>query len=336
VATPGRDGHDREVSRDKGALAARARATKAQAVERLDAKRRQVGALDVVFRAGERDSEVGGSIMAGAIAFRTFLWTLPAALTVVLIVGATTSASGADPENVVREAGLPGFVRTTVSQAATQDQRGRIIAAAVALVALWSATGPLVRVLREAYARTWKAGRSKPKNKIRARAAAIGIGFALFAIAPISAWFREVRPGLNVVILIVPITLIAAVWLLASMMLPHGNAPVVALVPGAVLFGVAIQAFHVATVVYLAPRLANSAETYGALGGAATLLLGLYLLARLVMASAALNAALWERYMHTRRRQQALTAAVVRRQQTGTKVNLTDLLQGLRQDGDDD
>ena len=45
----------------------------------------------------------------------------------------------------------------------------------------------------------------------------------------------------------------------------------------------------------ISPRIATSQSTYGALGVAATLLLGLFLVSRLVVASAVVNATAWER-----------------------------------------
>jgi uncharacterized BrkB/YihY/UPF0761 family membrane protein len=50
---------------------------------------------------------------------------------------------------------------------------------------------------------------------------------------------------------------------------------------------------QVATVYYFAPKLTKAPALYGSLGTAATLLLWLFLIARIIVASAFLNAALW-------------------------------------------
>jgi uncharacterized BrkB/YihY/UPF0761 family membrane protein len=49
----------------------------------------------------------------------------------------------------------------------------------------------------------------------------------------------------------------------------------------------------VAVLFYFAPRLGRAEETYGAFGTAATMLIWLYVLARLVIGSAFLNAVLY-------------------------------------------
>jgi uncharacterized BrkB/YihY/UPF0761 family membrane protein len=79
------------------------------------------------------------------------------------------------------------------------------------------------------------------------------------------------------------------------MLLPHGDASWRALLPGAGVIAVGHAALQVATVYYFAPKLTRAPALYGSLGSAATLLLWLFLVARLIVASAFLNATLWHR-----------------------------------------
>ena len=87
----------------------------------------------------------------------------------------------------------------------------------------------------------------------------------------------------------------AGIWLLITLRLPHRAASWKALVPGAVLGAVGLELIHVFTAYVLAPYATAKEGTYGALGAAAALLLGLFVVSRLVVASAVLNATLWER-----------------------------------------
>ena len=52
---------------------------------------------------------------------------------------------------------------------------------------------------------------------------------------------------------------------------------------------------QIAVLFYFAPRLGRSEETYGALGVAATMLVWLYVVSRLAIGAAFLNATLWSR-----------------------------------------
>jgi uncharacterized BrkB/YihY/UPF0761 family membrane protein len=54
-------------------------------------------------------------------------------------------------------------------------------------------------------------------------------------------------------------------------------------------------ALHIASIIYFVPRLDHSPRLYGSLGIAATLLLWLYVIARLFVAGLFLDATLWYR-----------------------------------------
>ena len=84
-------------------------------------------------------------------------------------------------------------------------------------------------------------------------------------------------------------------WLGIDVLLPHGDAPVTSLIPGALLMVAGLQALYLVTIYYFAHRLATSGDLYGSLGIAGTLLLWLYVIARLFVASMFFDAALWKR-----------------------------------------
>src|SRR5918998_77013 len=84
-------------------------------------------------------------------------------------------------------------------------------------------------------------------------------------------------------------------WLGLAWLLPHSDASPAALIPGAVLVAVGVQVVHLGTALFVAGKVERAAETYGSLGVAFTLLVWLYVVSRVIVASAMLNAALWER-----------------------------------------
>jgi len=67
------------------------------------------------------------------------------------------------------------------------------------------------------------------------------------------------------------------------------------LVPGALVFAAGVEVVQIVAAYLLAPYSLSKQGTYGALGIAATLLFGLYLISRLIVGAAVLNATLWER-----------------------------------------
>ena len=115
--------------------------------------------------------------------------------------------------------------------------------------------------------------------------------FAILELArAVGSWTGSVTLRL----LVVFVGLIAW-WLVLSMRLPHRGVPWGALVPGALLMAVGLELLSSIGAFLIAPRVESSQRTYGALGVAAALLFGLYLVSRLVVASAVLNVTVWER-----------------------------------------
>jgi len=90
-----------------------------------------------------------------------------------------------------------------------------------------------------------------------------------------------------------------AFWLVASQRLPHRAVGWLELVPGAVLVAIGVQGLHLFTTLFLGPKLTSATELYGALGIATTILFWLYIVGRLVIAGATLNASLHEQRSDT-------------------------------------
>jgi uncharacterized BrkB/YihY/UPF0761 family membrane protein len=89
-------------------------------------------------------------------------------------------------------------------------------------------------------------------------------------------------------------------WMLASRALPrHDGVSWWGLVPGALLVGAGTQGLYLFNVLYLNHKIQTASAAYGALGVAASALLWLYLLGRLMVAAPVLNATLWQRRHET-------------------------------------
>ena len=106
---------------------------------------------------------------------------------------------------------------------------------------------------------------------------------------------RAWSPGPGVLVTLVALLPYAGVWLLITVRLPHRGVAWTELIPGAVLFGLGVEVLHVVSAYFIAPYAISKQGTYGALGVAAALLVGLFLISRLVVATAVLNATLSER-----------------------------------------
>jgi uncharacterized BrkB/YihY/UPF0761 family membrane protein len=277
--------------------AARARAsrTRDQAGRRVSELRTQNELVDAALEAGDLDRRRAGSLLAGGIAFRLFLWLLPAALFAAGIVGLFHPSGSVQPDRVARRLGLGASVAAIVHGAAKQSQRAPVALLAIGVVLTLYMSTSLIRALRTAFVLAWEEPFGRRPHVLRDGAILSGaLVFALSSQTVISYLRHQV--GLESVLLsLLSIALAVALWLGVSLLLPHADAHWKALLPGAALFATGVGLMHYATVYYFAPKLAKEGSLYGSLGTAAVLLLWLFILSRIAVASAFLNAALWRR-----------------------------------------
>jgi uncharacterized BrkB/YihY/UPF0761 family membrane protein len=135
--------------------------------------------------------------------------------------------------------------------------------------------------------------------RIRRPLTAIAVFNGLFVLLWLSpaglAWLRE-QIGVTALLGIVgTLVMTTAIGVYAMWLLPNRATHPRELLPGALLVAVGAQVIQIAVVFYFAPRLGRSEETYGAFGAAATILIWLYVISRMVTSAAFLNATLWSR-----------------------------------------
>ena len=300
AAEPAEDTHidesDEPLSRS-GKARARAAALQARAerlAQRAQAERTRHGSVDAVFDMVDHDSEVGGGIMAGALAYRLFIWLLPLALVAIAGLGFASDAASDSPEQAAKSIGLAGLVSSSVAGAAHSSARWYALLVGIPIL-LWATRGVL-RTLIVAHRLVWSDTRgTAPRPTLGATVRLLAVLVGLFAITALATAARATSAGDGILVMLVIPVPYAALWLFASTRLPHRDATWRGMIPGAILFGVGIEALHVVTAYVIAPQANSKQGTYGSLGIAAALLLGLYLLSRLVVASAVLNATLWGR-----------------------------------------
>ena len=259
--------------------------------KRAEAERRLHPSVDAVYEMVDRDAEVGGGIIACALAYRLFIWLLPLALVVVAGLGLAADASSGSPEEAAAALGFEGLVTSSIANAAESPNRWYALLIGIPLL-VW-ATRSLLRVLVGAHRLVWRdvrAAASKPTIVRSFELLGVLLGFSLVSALAGAARAWSTAPG--VVVTILAIGPYAGLWLLLSLRLPHRNAPWVALLPGAFLYAVGTEVLHAVIAYGITPWALAKQGTYGALGLAAALLVS-----RLVVGSAVVNATLWERSM---------------------------------------
>lgn len=263
--------------------------------EELQTRRQRSGMVDAGFLVQELDARVGGGILAGALAFRIFLFMVPFVYVVFTILGAISRALGQDPSQLARKVGITGILASTVVKAA--DQNGWTQAALVlgALVTLFITAGGLLKALYVVHWLIWRVHRVMPAGLVPKLALT---GLTLVASA-LGVAVNDVRTSSGIAGAVLALVLITALsfvlWWWVSWKLPHAPTPTRALVPGALLMAVGVDVLQLLTTYWIGYLVARKTSTYGAVGIALAVLLWVYILGRIVVGSAGLNAALWYR-----------------------------------------
>jgi uncharacterized BrkB/YihY/UPF0761 family membrane protein len=266
-------------------------------VARVQERRDSDSPLGAALEAIELDRLRAGGLLAGGIAFRAFLWLLPTALLATGVLGLVRDAAHEQPDVVARRLGLGGVVGSSVAGAVDQSSRGTALLLASGLVFMVYFGVSLVRALRIACVIAWDLPFERRPHLLRD---GVLISAALVVQLSCSAAASALRShagglGESVGVTVAVALLACVLWLGIDMLLPHGDAPITALMPGALLMVAGLQLLYLVTIYYFAHRLATSGDLYGTLGVAATLLLWLYVVARLFVATMFFDAVLWKR-----------------------------------------
>ncbi len=237
----------------------------------------------------DNDRLAGGALLAGALAYRLFLWLLPACL---VVVGGLGFLESSDTEEAAQEAGLSGFAASTISSATSQAHEARWVLLATGLVALFYSSVTLARTMWVATTLAWQLPIVKLRGLPRAAALVVGLLVSTLGIVLVANWLRSLDHTVGLIATLFMVVAYSLLGWLVLGMLPRPPGVLVAdLLPGALLIGVGVEVLHLVTAFLLAPQLSSASQLYGELGGAATLLLWTYILARVLIGATTVNRA---------------------------------------------
>jgi uncharacterized BrkB/YihY/UPF0761 family membrane protein len=262
--------------------------------ERAEEERSRRGWVDAIYEVIDRDGEIAGGIIAGALAYRLFIWLLPCGLVFVGGLGVVAGATSDSPKGVATNLGIGGIVSSSLKSASNSHSAWYALIVGVPI--LLYATRSVLRVLIGTHRLAWGDVRGeRPKPSFVDAAKLLGVIVGFFVLAGFAGWARAHSHAAGLVATVVVIVGFTGLWLWTSTQLPHGEAGWMDLVPGAIAAGIGVGILQVGSAYLLAPYALQKQGTYGALGLAAALLLGLWALGRILVGGAEINATLWER-----------------------------------------
>jgi len=279
--------------------------TRAQALAaRAEIWRERAGCLPgapLALEVLETERRLGGVLIESGVAFRFFLWLVPFGLVGAAVLSFWDELDPGALEQEARRFGITAAAAHSGARALEHGSRGIVLVLVFGTVMLlWFSLGA-IRALVLAFSLAWGVPPRKTRRPLHAIVLFNGLFLFAFAASSGVAWLREQIGAQALLGSLLSATLMVCIALVAMWFLPHGDALFRDLLPGAVMVGIGYQLITVAVLFYFAPRLGRAEETYGAFGTAATMLVWLYVLARLVIGSAFLNMVLYSRRMAEQR-----------------------------------
>lgn len=269
---------------------------KTYGLERFETERERRASVRMAYDFYLRDQAFAGSLLAGGISVKIFLWFLPFSLSVVVVVGTLSDWFGRPPEEVATQSGLMvAALAEMVAQAVVASERARLYLAVLGIVLLiWAGMG-VVRALRLTSRLAWGVTPGTPVNNVAASLWLAGFVIAMLTVVSLTNRLQGGPWIVDVLVYVAAIFAVAAlhVLFLNALPRPDGIAWTV-VIPGALLMTVAWLLIRLATVVYFTWRLDRASALYGGLGMAAVFLAWLYIISRCLVASISLNATIWQ------------------------------------------
>lgn len=262
------------------------------AQQRFEHERSRRSWLESVWQSLMRMHRRGGPLLCGGLAYRVFLWELPAALVVVSILSLFTDLGAFTPEQAAHDLGLGAALAATIGQAVTQtESKGWWLLLLGLWLMLWagrSAAGALRLISQIA----WEQPRVPKTSRVLPALLFTGVMVGATVFSYLGQRLLRGGPLATVAVWLVMIAVTFALATVAMALLPRAGRPWPVVLPGAALFALVIRGMVLASDLYFADHLARVDDLYGSLGIAIVMLLWLYLLSWGWVAAMFVNAGL--------------------------------------------
>ncbi|MEZ5145084.1 MAG: YhjD/YihY/BrkB family envelope integrity protein [Acidimicrobiales bacterium] len=246
--------------------------------------------------AWDRYWRLNGAVLAGHLAFRTFVWLLPVAFLVVAAAGFLRS-QGTAPDQVIGEPlGLGQALGQSLRQAGDDAASSWYHVAWVSTLGVLMGSLGLYSGLHYVFLQLWEI----PYRKVERRTTATLRFTGGFVIVLAGAFgIRAVRNQhvlLGVTAVVVLLAIVFAAFVGLAWLLPRRSTGLASLVPGAVVGAIGVAGLQLLGAFYLPSRMASFSATYGVLGVAATFIFYLYLVGSIVVVSTIVDSAWWDHH----------------------------------------
>lgn len=253
-------------------------------------------AIGRVLDVQARYDEIGGAVLANALALQAFLSLFPLVLVGIAVLGFLSSGDEGFADEVIRGLGLNADdalaeqLRTAIERA----EQTRRTATVLGFVGLLLAAMGVIGVMETALDRVWQTTRSGVASRVAAvvwllgTTAIVGVSVAAGVVTARLPWFlAPLTVALGLAVNVVLFT-----WTYGAL----GRAPIGwrDRLPGALVAAVGFELLKLIGTVFVPRLVASSSALYGSLGAIFALLAWLNLVGRLFITGAVVNVVAFE------------------------------------------
>jgi uncharacterized BrkB/YihY/UPF0761 family membrane protein len=247
-----------------------------------------------------REQRAGAGLLAGGLAYRLFFWLVAFGLVVAAGTSFWVRADHGSLDDAAKSFGLSGAAARSATSAVSEGSYTRwyLVIAGLVLLAYFGVGA--VRALRVASFIAWELEPTRLRNPVRSSGTFTALFLLGLAVTTAASWVRHHSVGIGVLVTAGTVFVFLALALFAFDHLPRPQGTTRrSLLPGAALVAGGITAVHLFIVYYLSGKLERSPKLYGTLGASTVVLLGLYLIARVIVSAMFLNATVHARQART-------------------------------------
>ena len=248
--------------------------------------------VEVALQLYERDRDAFATVLGSALAFRLFLFIIPADIALtslfnLLRIGSLFSS-------VLSESSATADSSKYVLSTSWWQSLGLFISFTVAT--MWAGRS-LGRVLATCSAAAWGLPPRRAKVGLKGVAALTGL-FAILLVS--SLLLAAIRDASGFTVSLGTWALVAGSmmigWFVISVLLPRGATDPGALIPGAFIVGVGFAGLQWFMHFYLPNKIARLSDTYGSVANSAATLGYFFFVGRMMVSSLVLDAVVYNRY----------------------------------------
>jgi membrane protein len=265
----------------------------------IRAKLARLPIVGFVLKVQKRYGELQGNNLAAAVAFQSFVSLFPLVLVVVAVVGLFAANDASVGGKIIGNLGLSGDSARIITDAIDTAAKSPNVAGPIGLAGLlWSGLG-LVNALQYAMDQVWQVEARGLRDKLFGLLWLIGAAVLFVGAAAITTVLNWLPGFLTPLGIVVGVLVNLALWLWSFKVLPNRKLPLGALIPGAILGALGMEALKFVGAFYLPRTIASSSALYGSIGVVFAVLAWLLIFSRLILYATVLNVVRWEQRVGT-------------------------------------